>query len=194
MAGREVFLNEIEIIRKAPPGLLAELFLDGGLDNFCPEKEGLRGVLVRIAGLSRGIVNVAVRRKTIIGYVTFFGSYSECHPAVMEMGGIETAFSWRRRGIATELLRRSFLDREMERNMVYVRGYHYHWDLRGCGLDVLQYREMLVKMYSAAGFRLWSFSGLQDALFFNPADFLMVRVGKEVPGEEVDLFARVFIG
>ena len=168
MAGCTGACKEVEIIARASPGLLATLSLDSGLSNFCPAEEKLAGVLARIAGLPRGIVNIAVSKKTIVGYVTFFGSFSGYHPAVMEMGGIETAVSWRRRGIATELLRRSFLDREMEKNIVYVRGYHYHWDLCGSGLDVLQYREMLIRLYGAAGFRLWPLPGLQGGLLFIP--------------------------
>ncbi|MGB9904535.1 MAG: GNAT family N-acetyltransferase [Desulfotomaculales bacterium] len=192
MAAHSGIGKEVEIIARASPGLLAELSLDSGLNNFCPAAGGLAGVLERIAGLPRGIVNIAVSKKTIVGYVTFFASFSEYHPAVLEMGGIETAAPWRRRGIATELLRCSFRNREMERNIVYVRGYHYHWDLEGCGLDVLQYREMLLRLYSGFGFQLWFPPGWQDVHLFHPVDFVMLRVGKEVPGEEVALLAEIF--
>lgn len=100
-------------------------------------------------------------------------------PDAFELGALEVAARWRRRGLATAILARWASIRELQRWIVLAHGNASHWDLYATGLSASAYRALLVRMLARSGFAVQRTDD-PDACE-TPFNFLAVRVGETAP-------------
>ena len=78
------------------------------------------------------------------------------------------------------MLKTAFADPAMENYIVISTEYYWHWDLKGTGLSVWEYRKVMEKVMGSVG----NESGLPPTdpeITAHPANCLMARIGKNVP-------------
>ncbi|WP_240374592.1 GNAT family N-acetyltransferase [Bacillus piscicola] len=165
-----------------------------GLVAFRPPEEQKKA-LIGIADLPEGRINVVVDGNTIIGYVTFLypdslERWSEANmDNLLELGAIEIAREYRGAKIGKKILEFSMLDDAMEDYIIITTEYYWHWDLKGSGLSVWDYRKMMEKMMNAGGLE-WMATD-DPEISSHPANCLMVRIGNRVDPDSIVQFDAV---
>ncbi|KHF39649.1 GNAT family N-acetyltransferase [Halalkalibacter okhensis] len=165
-----------------------------GLVAFRPPAQQ-KEALVEIADLPEGRINVVRDGNMIVGYVTFvypdpMERWSEGKmDNLIELGAIEIAPEYRGVQIGKNLLRLSVLDDAMEDYIIITTEYYWHWDLKGSGLDVWDYRKVMEKMMNAGGLE-W-FATDDPEICSHPANCLMARIGKRVDTNSIQQFDQL---
>ncbi|WP_102026756.1 GNAT family N-acetyltransferase [Salirhabdus sp. Marseille-P4669] len=169
-----------------------------GLKAFRPPKKQLEA-LVQIADFDEGRILVARTDDTIIGYVTFLypdplERWSKFQMEdLLELGAIEVASPYRSYKIGSTLLKVSMLDPFMENYIIITTEYYWHWDLKGTGLNVWEYRHVMEKMMGAGGLKPMPTDDPEIAS--HPANCLLAYIGKNVPEESIKQFEELrFLG
>ncbi len=187
--------REFTVEGPASPDYLIRLRMNDQLDNFRHPGEQQKA-LVKIASFPMGRVYIARSGEEIVGYVTFHrpDEYSRWYrlPVVMELGGIEVARDWRRRKVGSSLLEFVFRDDYWEDFIVISTEYFRHWDTRGNRMDVWEYRSMLDRFFSLAGFMPMPTN--DPDILEHPANVLMARPGSRVEWEEMMRFDDLAAG
>jgi acetoin utilization protein AcuA len=170
---------------------LASYRFDNGLKAFrIPEQQ--HQALIEIADLPEGRIIVAREDDLVLGYVTFLHPdplerWSQAKlPDLLELGAIEISHLIRAGGVAKKLLEVSFADDAMEDYIIITTEYYWHWDLKGTGLDVWQYRKVMEKVMGSVGM-VWMATD-DPEICSHPANCLMAKIGKRVPPESVEAF------
>lgn len=151
--------------------------------------------LVEIAALPEGRIIIARNGNIVVGYVTYLypdplERWSEDFiEDMIELGAIEVAPSYRGTGTGKALLEVSFMDEEMENYLVITTEYYWHWDLKGTGLNVFDYRNMMERLMTTVGFEYYATD--DPEITSHPANCLMAREGKNVPMETLERFDRL---
>lgn len=177
-----------------PPEKLAEYEFHEGLIAFRPSKQQ-HAALVEIAALPEGRIIIARDGSTIIGYVTFLypdplERWSEANlENLIELGAIEVASSYRGAGVGQTMLRVAMMDDQMEEYITITTEYYWHWDLKGTGLNVWEYRKIMEKMMNAGGL-VW-YATDDPEISSHPANCLMVRIGARVDQEAIQKFDQI---
>ncbi|WP_078555514.1 GNAT family N-acetyltransferase [Bacillus alkalicellulosilyticus] len=177
-----------------PKEQLQELQFHEGLVAFrTPEKQ--KKALLEIAELPEGRINIARDGNTIIGYVTFvypdpLERWSEANMEnLIELGAIEVAKDYRGVKVGKNLLELSVLDDAMEDYIIITTEYYWHWDLKGSGLSVWDYRKVMEKMMNAGGLEWYATD--DPEICSHPANCLMARIGKRVKSESIQEFDQL---
>ncbi|MEH7400348.1 GNAT family N-acetyltransferase [Gottfriedia acidiceleris] len=148
--------------------------------------------IVEIASLPEARIIIARLNQTIVGYVTYLypdplERWSKTTlENLIELGAIEVIPEFRGFSVAKNMLILSMLDDAMEDYIIITTEYYWHWDLKGTGLNVWEYRKMMEKMMNAGG--LIQFATDDPEICSHPANCLMVRMGKRVTTEEIQAF------
>jgi acetoin utilization protein AcuA len=148
--------------------------------------------IVEIASLPEARIIIARLDQTIVGYVTYLypdplERWSKTTlKNLIELGAIEVIPEFRGFSVAKNMLILSMLDDAMEDYIIITTEYYWHWDLKGTGLNVWEYRKMMEKMMNAGG--LNQFATDDPEICSHPANCLMVRMGKRVTTEEIQAF------
>lgn len=198
---KQYFQREIEIAGRpllvegpVEPEQLAALRFDEGLKAFRPPDQQ-QIALVGIAGLPEGRIIIVRDEDLVLGYVTFL------HPDplerwsqakmddLLELGAIEVSAKVRAGGVAKKLLHVAFLDDAMEDYIVITTEYYWHWDLKGTGLDVWEYRKVMEKVMGSAGL-VWMATD-DPEICSHPANCLMARIGSRVRPESIAAFDAI---
>lgn len=151
--------------------------------------------LLEIAELPEGRIILVRDNNCIIGYATFLypdplERWSEQHMEdLLELGAIEIAQSYRRNSLSEQILKVTFMDEYMENYIVLTTEYYWHWDMKGLGLDVWQYRDVMQKVMASAG--LECFSTDDEEISSHPANCLMARIGKNVSLDSIEKFNKL---
>ncbi|MCM3599204.1 GNAT family N-acetyltransferase [Robertmurraya korlensis] len=151
--------------------------------------------LIEIAALPEGRIIVARDRHTIVGYVTYLypdplERWSEGNMEdLIELGAIEVIPKYRGCSVGKNLLIVSMMDDAMEDFITITTEYYWHWDLKGTGLNVWEYRKIMEKMMNAGG--LEYFATDDPEISSHPANCLMAKIGKRVPNESIEKFDRL---
>ncbi|SDT41837.1 acetoin utilization protein AcuA [Paenibacillaceae bacterium GAS479] len=193
---RIVPFEERELVLEGPvePSRLTDCSMHPGLDAFRRPKDQLEA-LVEIAGLEEGRIIITRDGDTIVGYVTFHYAdemerWSEGGMVdLIELGAIEVAAEYRSIGLGKKMIQHSFEDDRLENYIVFTTEYYWHWDLKGTGLGIWEYRGMMEKLMKSVGM-VW-FATDDPEICSHPANCLMVRIGKDVPLSSVEQFDRV---
>ncbi|MDQ0208149.1 GNAT family N-acetyltransferase [Alkalicoccobacillus murimartini] len=162
-----------------------------GLESFRPA-EKQKEALLEIAELPEGRINVVVDNQVVVGYVTFLypdpmERWSEGNMEnLLELGAIEIASPYRGAAAGKNLIKLSMLDQAMEDYIIITTEYYWHWDLKGSGLDVWEYRKVMEKMMGNGGLE-W-FATDDPEISSHPANCLMARIGSRVDQESVQQF------
>jgi acetoin utilization protein AcuA len=165
-----------------------------GLTAFRPSEEQFQALL-SIAELPEARIIAAVDEGTIIGYVTFLypdplERWSEAQMEdLLELGAIEVASPYRNIGLGKKMLNNAFKDDAMEDYIVITTEYYWHWDLKGSGLTVWEYRKVMEKMMESAGLSWYATD--DPEICSHPANCLMARVGKRVPLSSIEAFDQM---
>lgn len=151
--------------------------------------------LIDIASLEDGRIIVMRQGTLVVGYVTFLypdplERWAEDKiDNMIELGAIEVIPSYRGSGAGKKLLQVSFMGPEMEDYLVITTEYYWHWDLKGSGLNVWEYRKMMEKMMSAGGLEWYATD--DPEICSHPANCLMARIGKNVKKESIQKFDQL---
>ncbi|MFS0646014.1 GNAT family N-acetyltransferase [Siminovitchia sp. 179-K 8D1 HS] len=164
------------------------------LISFRPPREQHKA-LVEIAALPEGRIIVARDNNTVIGYVTYvypdpLERWSEGNMEnLIELGAIEVIPAYRGEGIGKGLLQVSMMDDAMEDYIIITTEYYWHWDLKGSGLNVWEYRKVMEKMMQAGGLEWYATD--DPEICSHPANCLMARIGKRVDQQSIEQFDRL---
>jgi acetoin utilization protein AcuA len=151
--------------------------------------------LIEIAKLPEGRIIIARENNTIIGYVTYLypdplERWSEGNMKnLIELGAIEVIPKYRGFSIGKNLLKVSMMDDAMEDYIIITTEYYWHWDLKGTGLNVWEYRKVMEKMMNAGGLEWYATD--DPEISSHPANCLMARIGKRVDQESIQKFDRL---
>ncbi len=168
--------------------------LDEDLNIFRPSTLQYEA-LVEIASSPEGRVIIARNNNIIIGYVTFhfpdkLERWSEVDTDnLLELGAIEVINRYRRFHIAQNLLKVAMMDDSMEDYIVIATNYYWHWDLKGTGLNVYDYRKVIKKVMMAGGLEYMPTD--DPDICIHSANCLTVRVGNRVSEEDIQKFDLV---
>lgn len=191
---REINGRHLAIEGPVEPERLASLRFDQGLTAFrIPEEQ--QKALVEIAELPEGRIIVARENDLVLGYITLLHPdplerWAQANMGdLLELGAIEVSPSIRIGGIAKAMLQVAFSDNCMEDYIVIATEYYWHWDLRGTGLDVWEYRKVMEKVMGSVGMN-WMATD-DPEICCHPANCLMARIGKGVPIESVMAFDNI---
>lgn len=165
-----------------------------GLKAFRPPEKQQKALL-GIADLPEGRIIVARDGDTIVGYVTYvypdeLERWSEANmDNLIELGAIEVAAPYRGCKVGKNMIKVSMMDDAMEDYITITTEYYWHWDLKGTGLSIWDYRKAMEKMMSA-GDLVW-FATDDPEICSHPANCLMVRIGKRIDQDSILKFDRV---
>ncbi|PLS14864.1 N-acetyltransferase [Bacillus sp. M6-12] len=165
-----------------------------GLVAFRPPAQQHKA-LIEISELPEGRILIARHRDTIVGYVTYLypdplERWSEIKMEdLIELGAIEVIPAFRGGGVGKELLRVSMMDDAMEDFIVITTEYYWHWDLKGTGVNIWDYRKIMEKMMNAGGLEYYATD--DPEISSHPANCLMARIGKRVPTESIQKFDQL---
>ncbi|TYR82113.1 N-acetyltransferase [Priestia megaterium] len=174
-----------------PSHTLQQLDFHEELTAFRPAEQQ-KQALVEIADLPEGRIIIARLQHTVVGYVTFLypdplERWSEGNiKNLIELGAIEVAAPFRSYSIGKNLLTVSMMDDAMEDYIIITTEYYWHWDLKGTGLNVWEYRKIMEKMMNVGG--LTWFATDDPEISSHPANCLMVRIGKRVQLDAIQSF------
>ena len=158
-----------------------------------PEQQ--QKALIEIADLPEGRIIVARKEDIIVGYVTFLypdplERWSEGKMEnLIELGAIEVIPEFRGNAVGKNLLIVSMLDKAMDDYIIITTEYYWHWDLKGTGLNVWEYRKIMEKMMNAGGL-VW-YATDDPEISSHPANCLMARIGKRIERESVQQFDQL---
>jgi acetoin utilization protein AcuA len=151
--------------------------------------------LVEIADLPEGRIIVARSGHMIVGYVTYLypdplERWSEGGMEdLIELGAIEVIPEFRGCSVGKNLLLVSMMDDVMEDYIIITTEYYWHWDLKGTGLNVWEYRKIMEKMMNAGGL-VW-YATDDPEISSHPANCLMAKIGKRIKPESVQRFDQL---
>ncbi|PGL69110.1 GNAT family N-acetyltransferase [Bacillus sp. AFS055030] len=182
-----------ELIIEGPveSALLETYQFHENLTSFRPPAQQHKAI-VEIASLPEARIIIARLDRTIVGYVTYLypdplERWSKTTlENLIELGAIEVIPEFRGFSVAKNMLILSMLDDAMEDYIIITTEYYWHWDLKGTGLNVWEYRKMMEKMMNAGG--LIQFATDDPEICSHPANCLMVRMGKRVTNEQIQAF------
>ncbi|WP_026671642.1 MULTISPECIES: GNAT family N-acetyltransferase [Bacillaceae] len=193
---REIPFEDRYLILEGPISKedLIQLDFHSGLVAFRPPAKQ-KDALIGIADLPEGRINIARDGNTIIGYVTFvypdpMERWSEGQMKnLIELGAIEVAPEYRGVKVGKNLLELSVLDDAMEDYIIITTEYYWHWDLKGSGLSVWEYRKVMEKMMNAGGLEWYATD--DPEICSHPANCLMARIGKRVDQTSIQQFDQL---
>ncbi len=162
-----------------PPEQLSELTMHPDLKAFRRPGEQ-HEALVEIAGLPEGRIIITRDRDMIVGYVTFHHPdeqerWSEGNMEdLIELGAIEVANDYRSLGLGQQMIKTAFQDGQMEQYIVFTTEYYWHWDLKGSGLNVWDYRKMMERLMKVVDMEWYATD--DPEICSHPANCLMVNM------------------
>ncbi|KAB7705882.1 N-acetyltransferase [Bacillus aerolatus] len=177
-----------------PSETLAAMTFHEGLVAFRPPEQQHKAI-VEIAGLPDGRIIIARSGDVVVGYVTYLypdplERWSEAKlDNLIELGAVEVAPAYRGAHLGKNMIKLSMLDEFMENYIIITTEYYWHWDLKGTGLNVWEYRKVMEKMMNAGGL-VW-FATDDPEISSHPANCLMVRIGKNVDQESIQRFDQI---
>lgn len=170
---------------------LAQYEFHEDLISFRPPRQQ-KEALIKIAKFDEGRIIIVREGQTVVGYVTYLypdplERWAEDRiENMIELGAIEVIPKYRGTGVGKTLLEVSFMADEMEDYLVITTEYYWHWDLKGTGLNVWEYRKMMEKMMSTSNFEYYATD--DPEITSHPANCLMARVGKRVQLDTIKRF------
>ncbi|MFB6467644.1 N-acetyltransferase [Cytobacillus sp. Hz8] len=173
------------------PEVLAGLKFHEGLIAFRQPAQQHKA-LVEIAGLPEGRIIIARLGDIVVGYVTYLypdplERWSEGNvDDLIELGAIEVIPDFRGCAVGKNLLIVSMMDDAMEDYIIITTEYYWHWDLKGTGLNVWEYRKVMEKMMNAGGLQWYATD--DPEISSHPANCLMAKIGKRISNDSIQKF------
>ncbi|WP_416151513.1 GNAT family N-acetyltransferase [Salipaludibacillus sp. HK11] len=174
--------------------VIEECEFDEGLVAFRPPKQQ-RKALLQVADLAESRIMIAREADKIVGYAIYLypdplERWSEVKlENLLELGAIEVSGNYRGYRLAKTLLKASMMDDAMEDYIIITTEYYWHWDLRGTGLSIWEYRDIMEKVMKTGGLEWYATD--DPEICSHPANCLMARIGKRVGPDAVLEFNRI---
>ncbi|MFK2824690.1 N-acetyltransferase [Bacillus sp. B190/17] len=193
---QEIETSEGTIVVEGPVSseALAHMTFHEGLTAFRQPKQQHQAI-VEIADLPEGRIIIARSGDIIVGYVTYLypdplERWSEAKlDNLIELGAVEVAPPYRGAQLGTSMIKLSMLDGMMENYIIITTEYYWHWDLKGTGLNVWQYRKVMERMMNSGGLE-W-FATDDPEISSHPANCLMARIGRHVDQTSIERFDQI---
>jgi len=99
---------------------------------------------------------------------------------------VEVSSSWRKLGIAHQLLSFALEFEYVEELLIVGLGLSWHWDYEGLGISRFRYREMIARLFAAHGFT--EFLTSEPNIRMDPANILVARLGSCMGQESMNQF------
>ena len=97
---------------------------------------------------------------------------------MMEVSVLEISCMWRLRGISKKLLG-LLLDHPLKDDrIIYMVGYSWTWDTGGTGKSVIEYRNLLINLFSHFGFGIYPTN--EPNVMMRPENLFMARIGANI--------------
>lgn len=173
---------------------LKEYTYDDGLDAFRLPKEQFEAI-IEIADLEEGRIIIVREGDHVVGYVTFLHPdpmerWSDGNlPYLMELGAVEVSLDYRSFGLGKRLLQLGMRDVFMENYIIITTEYYWHWDLKNSGLDVYEYKKLMIRLMAASGFEV--FQTNDPEITGHPANTLMARIGRNITDDQMMEFDKI---
>lgn len=186
--------HEIVIEGPVPYDTLRQYTFDSSLTAFRPPKDQFEALL-EISELTEGRIIIARDDTHIIGYVTYhypdpMERWSDGNlPYILELGAVEVALPYRSMGLGKHMIQLTMLDDYMENYIVITTEYYWHWDLKNSGLDVYEYKDLMIRLMAKAGFEVYQTN--DPELTAHPANTLMARKGKNITDDQMIEFDKI---
>jgi acetoin utilization protein AcuA len=97
---------------------------------------------------------------------------------MLEVKAVEVSRRYRAFHLASGLLRQMLAHPRIESVIAYMVGYSWTWDLDGSGLTAQQYRNILIRLFSAEGFTEYTTN--EPNVLLKPENLFMARIGSNV--------------
>jgi GNAT superfamily N-acetyltransferase len=169
------------------------LSVDSGLCAFARLPEREHQLLVGIARNAACKLTLAYTLEgEIVGQVTLAPASSrwegeeDCYEVAVEVSS-----SWRRRGIAQQLLAFALEWDVLEKGIVVGMGLSWHWDMEGVGLSVFRYREMIARLFAGYGFVEYLTN--EPNIRMDAGNIFLARFGRSVDAESIDRFFQLLL-
>ena len=144
------------------------------------------------------IVLALAEQKHIIGYAVLAypdpeERWADLGPGIMmEVQAIEVCRNRRTLKIAPGLLKMVVGHPQVEEKIVYMVGYSWTWDLNGTGKTAQQYRQMLINLFEAKGFKEYQTN--EPNVCLKSENLFMCRVGNKINQVILDRFKWLRFG
>ena len=97
---------------------------------------------------------------------------------MMEVAVLEVAGKWRLKGISRKLLG-LLLDHPLKDDrIIYMVGYSWTWDISGTEKSVIEYRNILINLFSHFGFGIYPTN--EPNVMMRPENLFMARIGANI--------------
>lgn len=100
---------------------------------------------------------------------------------MMEVSVVEVSRAWRGDGIAAKLLELAVDHPLIEDRIFYMVGYSWTWDLDDVKMTVMDYRNMMIHLFSRYGFRIYQTN--EPNVLLRPENLFMARIGSNLSAE-----------
>ncbi len=170
------------------PSFVENLKADEGLRAFARLPEREHQLLLSIAQQPENRLTLAYNASgNIVGQVSLapLGDGWEDIGNAYEIG-VEVSSSWRKLGIAHQLLSLALEFETVEEYVIVGLGLSWHWDYEGLGITPFHYREMIARLFAAHGFAEYLTS--EPNIRMDPANILVARLGSRIDGESMNRF------
>jgi acetoin utilization protein AcuA len=192
--------GKLLICSKCPPGFYADLKLEEGLGHFSHYSSIIHKLeaFETIARRKEGRVTLALLEPDlIVGYGTCSypasdERWSALGELMYEMAAVEVSRNFRSLQLAGRILEATMNEDFFEDKITYMCGYSWHWDLEGSGVNAVQYRQIMMKLYSRVGFR--EVYTNEPNISLREENVMMIRVGSRVSEEDRKRFRYLRFG
>ncbi|MDP2863911.1 MAG: hypothetical protein Q8N95_14065, partial [Desulfobacterales bacterium] len=97
---------------------------------------------------------------------------------MMEVSVLEVAGKWRLKGLSKKLIG-FLLDHPLkEDRIIYMVGYSWTWDVSGTDKSVIEYRNILINLFSYYGFGIYPTN--EPNVMMRPENLFMARIGANI--------------
>lgn len=141
--------------------------------------------LVRAAGGSDANVTIAATDDgDIVGFgiLTYPAPEERWHRVgnqiMMEVAVIEVSRPWRSMGLSGKILSMVLDHPLVEDRIFYMVGYSWTWDIEGSKMATMEYREMMIHLFSAFEFKVLQTN--EPNVMLRPENLFMARIGRNI--------------
>lgn len=170
------------------PAFVEDLQVDDGLRAFARLPEREHSLLLSIAQRPESRLTLAYTSDGIIvGQATLapLDSWWQDIGNGYEIA-VEVSSSWRKLGIAHQLLTFALEFESIEEYLILGLGLSWHWDYAGLGITPFGYRELIARLFAAHGFTEYLTS--EPNIRMDPANILVARLGSRLAQENINRF------
>ena len=162
------------------PSFVESLKADEGLRAFARLPEREHQLLLSLAQQPENRLTLAYTASgTIVGQVSLapLDGWWQGIGNTYEIA-VEVSSSWRKLGIAHQLLSLALEFEAVEESLIVGLGLSWHWDYQGLAMSRFEYREMIARFFAAHGFAEYLTS--EPNIRMDPANILVARLGSRI--------------